>query len=519
MLLGNYLKVLSRSFERHKIIATINIAGLAIGMAAALLTILWVHHEWSFDRYHKNSDRVYRVIIQTEREGRIDRSAKTPAPCASALKREFPWIERSARFIRRDRIVTLNNRTIRSEILIADPTIFKVFTIPIIRGDKNSPLQSQKDVLISETMVRRYFPRKEPIGETITLGDKEELRISGVFRDIPDNSHFTFHLLTSLHTIPPSHHVNWGIRNYYTYILAQKGAHIDPTAAISMDFVDTYIGAQIRKQFKLAFHLQPLHDIHLHSDIRNEYQPNGSLYNLTLFLLAGCFILLIACLNYINLTTAWYAGRRQEVGLRKVLGASPRHILRQFLVESLLISIIATPAAMVLARWFLPIFNTLTGKHLFINILKNPWIFLSSIALIIVTSLISGIAPALFMLRTNPLHTLKGAPHRQSENPSSRQILVVFQFTLSITFMIIALIIALFTGHFTRWILLANILAWPAAYIFIANWFLNYPYRIPIPLTTFILSALTALLIAILTITHHTLKTARQNPAQTLRQH
>ena len=217
MMIWNYIKVVIRSFKRDKLVAAINIAGLSIGMAATLLTILWVHHEWSFDRYHKHSERVYRVIIQTEREGRIAQSATTPAPLASALEGEFPWIEAGARFIREDRIVTLNSRTIRGEILAADPSIFKVFTIPIIRGNHKTSLQSQKDILISDTMARRYFPGQDPIGETITLDNKYDLRVGGVFRDIPDNSHFQFHFLTSLHSIPPSHQANWGIRNYYTF--------------------------------------------------------------------------------------------------------------------------------------------------------------------------------------------------------------------------------------------------------------------------------------------------------------
>ena len=442
MIIGNYTKVVIRGLRRHKTIAAINIAGLAIGMAAALLAILWVRHELSFDRYHEHSNRVFRVIIKTEAEGVVRRSAKTPAPMAAALMEEFPWVEDVARFFFSERLVNVNGARSYHSVCFADPSIFNLFTIPIIRGNRSVPFQTQHEIIISDTMARRYFPDSDPIGKTITLDDKNDFRIGGVFRDIPDNSHFQFHYLTSIDHIPANHQVNWGMRNYYTYLLARKDARVNGPTAVPASFVDKYIGSQIRRQFNFAFQLQPIHDIHLHSDIRNEIQPNGSLYNVSLFLLAGLFILLIACLNYINLTTAWYAGRQMEVGLRKVLGASSRHLLRQFLMESIMLVMMAAPISLALADWFLPIFNSLTGKQLSIWQANSVWLALAMIALIIITGLISGIIPAYFMLRASPIHALKCLRAPKTDDPSLRTVLVVFQFTLSIAFMIIALIIS-----------------------------------------------------------------------------
>ncbi len=440
----NYLKVAVRNLIRYKGHSVINITGLAIGIASCLLLFLWVQDELSYDRYHVNADRIYRVISQAERNNKIRRSAKSPAPLAPALLNEFPWIQKAVRFTKNEFLVKCNNKLFYEDIFFADPDVFDIFTFPLAAGNPKTALKAPNSILISEEMKEKYFGEADPMGKTITLGEWHDFRITGVFKNIPRNSHFRFHFLGSVLTYHPDYHSKWGVSNYCTYILLSKDTPVDvDTFKEKMpQFVEKYRGKKIRDMYKLTYLLQPLTRIHLHSNMRNEIEPNRDIETVYIFSAIALFILLIACLNYINLATGRFANRAREVGLRKVLGASPAQLIRQFLGESFLLVLIALHIAIVLAVLFLPLFNSLSGKELVSHYFNNLSLLAAEVGIILCVGLISGIVPTLFISGFQPTSALKGMFKTSSVIPVLRGALVVFQFSISIVLIISTLIIS-----------------------------------------------------------------------------
>jgi putative ABC transport system permease protein len=440
----NYLKVAFRSLTRFKGHSFINIAGLAIGMAACLLLFLWVQDELSFDRYHENSDIIYRVVPQYEYDGRVERSAKTPAPLAPALLNEFPWIQNTTRFTKNKFLIKCNNNAFLGDIFFADPNVFDVFTFPLVAGNPKTALKNPNSILISEEMKNKYFGEEDPIGKTITADDWSNFRIVGVFKDVPHNSHFRFHFLTSIFNFRANHLSQWGVANYCTYILIKKGfPHVFETFSEKMpQFVEKYRGEKFRDMYKLTYLLQPLTSIYLDSNIINEIEPTRDIETVYIFSAIALLILIIACLNYLNLATARFTTRAREAGLRKVLGATPSQLIMQFLGESFLMALIALPLAILLAELFLPLFNSLSGKELAFYYFNNPFLLAGLVGIILCVGMLSGIVPSLFMSAFQPTAVMKGVLKTRSIIPVLRRSLVVFQFSISIALIICTMIIA-----------------------------------------------------------------------------
>jgi putative ABC transport system permease protein len=439
----NYLKVAIRNLIRYKWHSVINITGLTIGIASCSLLLLWVEDEFSYDRYHVNADRIYRVISQAERNNKIRRSAKSPAPLAPALLNEFPWIQKAVRFTKNEFLVKCNKKLFYEDIFFADPDVFDIFTFPLAAGNPKTALKAPNSILISEKMKEKYFGDADPMGKTITLGECNDFRITGVFKNIPRNSHFRFHFLGSVLTYRPDYHSEWGVSNYCTYILLPKDSHAYAAAFKEKmpQFVEKYWGKKLREMYNLTFLLQPLTRIHLHSNMRNEIEPNRDIETVYIFSAIALFILLIACLNYINLATGRFANRAREVGMRKVLGASPAQLIRQFLGESFLLVLIALPIAILLAELFLPFFNYLSGKELVSHYFNNLSLLAALVGIILCVGLISGIVPALFISGFQPTAILREMLKTSSFIPVLRRSLVVFQFSISIVLIISTLII------------------------------------------------------------------------------
>jgi putative ABC transport system permease protein len=438
----NYLKIAFRNIKKNRSYSFINIIGLAIGMAACLLLFLWVQNELSYDRYHEKAGRIYRVISQWESEGQVNRFAKTSAPLGPALVNEFADIDKAVRFGTNGFLISYENKLFFENVFFTDPEIFDVFKFPLIKGDPKAVLKEPHSIVISEEMEKKYFGEDDPIGKIINLDEFGDFKITGVFRDIPQNSHFKFDFLGSFHDYAALHFDQWGISNYLTYILTSKDFNQNKFDEKLPEFVEKYRGKEARYKYKVTYPLQPLTSIHLHSNLRGEIEPNSSIETIYIFSAVALFILLIACLNYINLSTARYASRAREVGLRKVIGASRMQLTRQFLGESLLFSFIAALLAVALAELFLPLFNFLSGKRLAVDYFENLILLPGLAVTVLFTGLAAGSLPAFYISALQPVKALKGMLRASSRVSWLRRSLVLSQFTISIIFIFCTIIIS-----------------------------------------------------------------------------
>lgn len=407
------------------------------------MLFLWVQDELSYDRYHEKAGRIYRVLLQYEVEGRFSQSATTSAPLAPALLNEFPEILNSVRFGRNGFVVSYQNKRFIEEVFFADPQVFDTFTFPLIKGEPKIVLKDPYSIVISETMCQKYFGDDDPIGKILTFDEwKRDFKITGIFRNIPQNSHFRFDFLGSFRDYASSHFDQWGISNYWTYILVSEDFSVDRYREKLPQFVEKYRGKESRYVYKTTFPLQPVTLIHLHSNLRNEIESNRDISTVYIFSAIALFILLIACLNYINLSTSKYVNRAREVGVRKVVGASRSQLIKQFLGESVLFSFIALLFAVMLTELFLPLFNSLARKELTINFFDNLFLTPVLVSVILFVGLASGILPAFFISALPPVKAIRGLHKASSEVYLLRKILVVSQFAISIIFIIGAIIIS-----------------------------------------------------------------------------
>ena len=441
-MLFNYLKVALRHIKRQTFYSFINIFGLAVGMACVLLIALWVRDEFRFDRHHANADRIHRIIFSYEYQGEHHESATTPWPLKSALLNDFPEIEQIARVERSGYYIRHNNNRFYETVYLADPEIFDIFSFPLIAGDRATALTEPYSLLLSETMSEKYFGSENPLGRTIQFENGKAYTVTGIFQDIPPQSHLRFDFLISFHSGWEKYYGDqWGMSNFWHYCLVSDDFNFAGFERRMGEFVEKYRGRESRTTYKIRYGLQPLTSIHLFSHIQNEVGPNGSLTTIVLFFAAGIFILLIACFNTINLSTARFSLRTQEVGLRKVLGANRSQIIKQFLGEALFLSTLAMTVSLGLAALILPFFNQLSGKSLLLKHLFAGPILIAAPLLILIVSLGSGAYPAFFLSSRLPLTVLRGTQKTGSRGGLLRKILIVAQFTIGIAFIAGTLII------------------------------------------------------------------------------
>lgn len=440
-MLRNYLKMSFRNIMRHKGFSFINITGLAIGLTCVMFILLWILDELSYDRYHENANRIYRVADEYESEGTLSRNVWTAAPLGPALQEYFPGIENFVRFDKYDYRVSYQNKRFPEKVFFADPQIFDIFTFPLIQGDPKTVLKEPYSLVISEDMARKYFGEENPVGRILTFNDRRDYKITGLFKTIPRNSHFHFDFLGSFIDHASRNFDQWGIQNYRTYILTSKGFQHDDFKQKMPDFIEKYMGRETRIVYKATMHLQPLTWIHLHSHLAGEIEPNGNIVNVYIFLIIGIFILLIACFNYINLSTAKFVTRIKEVGVRKVLGADRIQIIKQFLGESVYLSLIACIIASMLACIYLPVFNSLVLKDLVIGTLYHPTFLFTTIAIVLVVGIISGAYPAFFLSACHPLEVIQHMHKTGLTNAYFRKILIIIQLSVSIIFIVGTVII------------------------------------------------------------------------------
>ena len=442
----NYLKVALRNLIKHKVFSFINIFGLALGITVFLLIIQYVTFENSYDSFNKNADRIYRVRNDRIYSDKHDKSAGCPPALAPTLKKEFPEVIESARLRGTDAIFIDVNKKISEnleKIYYTEPSFLKIFSFPLLNGSTESALEEPYTVIISKSISLRYFGSENPINKVITLINeygKQDYRVTGVFKDVPQNSHVKFNMLISYKSLIAKNNqaeFYWGWNAFSTYILLAPNT--DPKA------LEAKFPAMIEKyknygdSYRREYLLQSLKSIHLNSNLRYEPEVNGNGETVKFLSIIALFVLILAWVNYMNLSTCRSLMRAKEVGVRKVLGSNRFQLIKQFITESFALNIIAIILAVIFDVIALPYFNQMTGKPLSADLLKNNWfIFLAMIA---GGSLLSCLYPAFVISSFNPLFVFKMKSGHTPKGFDLRKFLVIFQFAVSIILISFTIII------------------------------------------------------------------------------
>lgn len=441
-LVWNYIKTALRVIRRQKAYSFINISGLAIGLAVCMLIVLWVAEEWSFDRFHANASQIYRIYRDESATQTGSTSALTPPPMAAALKADFPDIIRATRFgYWRMPLVSYGEKRFNEEnYRHADPDFFAMFSFPLLKGNPETVFADPYSVVLTEKTAEKYFGQEDPIGKTLTVNNTYEVLVTGVMEDVPSNTSLTFELLSPFElllreSIGEDNEDNWGFNSFSTYVMVPKAVSSEDLNQKLKGYLKKY---QQEDTDELA--VQPLPHIHLFSRLGHDIHGRGDIKYVWIFTALAVFVLLIAGVNFMNLSTARSANRAKEVGLRKVVGAGRSQLIRQFFGESVLMALFALVAALILLELLLPLFNTLSGKQLTSPWRNNPVLLLGFLGLALATGMVSGSYPALFLSSFQPIRILKGTMRVTGANPSLRKSLVVFQFSLSV-FLIIGTIV------------------------------------------------------------------------------
>jgi putative ABC transport system permease protein len=438
----NYFKSTLRNIKKHKGYASINIVGLAIGMTCCILIVMYITTELNYDRYHENADRIFRLGFDANVGGSQVVSPISNVPSAPVLIQEYPEVVDAVRFrtVSRTSVEYEDKQFYENDILYADNSIFSVFTFQMTRGDPKTALETAYSAVLTETTAQRYFGDEDPIGKTLTLNNESNFVITGVMKDVPPNSHFTFDMLCSYETLYDRNREimeEWFNFMDYTYLLLSEGFDYRELEAKFPALIEKYMESMLKALGgEIEFFLQPLGSIHLHSNLENEMSPNSSITYIYIFGAVALFILCIACINFMNLATARSSTRAKEVGLRKVVGAERRELIRQFLGESLLYSILSLMIALLFSRLALPLVSSLSGQDLSLNFAHVPWLIPGLVGLALFVGLLAGSYPALFLSAFRPSQVLKGNLKAGSAHSRLRSILVVSQFIISICLII-----------------------------------------------------------------------------------
>lgn len=455
-MLKNYIKIALRNLRKHPGYTFINVSGLAVGLACSLLILIYVRDEVSYDRFWSHPDRIYRVLMDGKISDRELHAPITPAPMAPTIANEFPEIEASAR------VFTLSGQTLvardtrqflEKRFFYADSSFFRVFGYPMLAGDPRTALKEPHTVVLTQSTAKKYFPEGNALGKMLAISDTIDYRVTGIIPDVPSNAHMHFDFLASMTDYGPAQDQEWVSNNFSTYVLLRPGHKPAETDAKFRPLMKKYAEPQLRQfmnigwdEFikagnRLDYELQPITDIHLKSHLEFETEPNGSMMYVYIFSAIGFFILLIACINFMNLATARSAGRAREVGMRKVLGSTRQQIIRQFLAESAVMSLAALLLAVILVLALVPVFNNLSGKTVGFGSLFTPVTLLVLLGLTLAVALLAGSYPAFFLSSFQPVSVLKGKFDSSRKGVVLRSGLVVFQFAISITLIVSTLVV------------------------------------------------------------------------------
>ena len=446
-MLKNYLKITFRNMIKQKGYSFINILGLAAGLACCIFILLYVQFEFSYDNYHDDADRIFRVAKSVRNESRYDKMAAVEMMIAPTLRENFPQVEYAARIsFSRDQVVRYKDKIFKEEegnLRHVDPEILKIFKIPFIEGNPETALERPRTMVLTDEKSKKYFGDENPIGRSI-LVDTTSYEITGIVENPPGNTIFKYNFLMSYESIKNQEYLKMGWQspaNMPTFIKLAGGVNPEELAKQLTQIVRENISEFLERDgVEYNNFLQPLQDIHLNSNMIWELDQSGNILYLYIFSGIGIFILLIASMNFVNLSTARSANRAKEVGMRKVAGANRRQIIWQFLNESVITSILAMIAALIIVFFLLPFFNDLTNiKFSLVTIFEIDNI-LVLLGLVIIIGLFAGIYPALFLSAFKPISTLKGILGIGTKGGLLRKVLVVGQFSISISLIIGTLI-------------------------------------------------------------------------------
>jgi putative ABC transport system permease protein len=441
-MLKNYFKLTLRHLLKYRTYSFINIAGLAVGMTCCILILLYVRDELRYDRFHERAERIYRLTLSTE-EDRQPTNANTSFGQGPALAAEFPEVEAVVRFRKmgwgEKRVFAHNdNRFYEDRFFFADKNVFEVFSFSFLRGNPQTALAEPFSIVITEAMSQKYFGHDNPLGETISLdpyndGAFTDYKITGVVKNLPHYSHIKFDFLASFASQKDLADMEgrrgWGLESAFTYVLLKSNASAASVQAKLPAFLEKHVG----KDHWYSLHLQPLTDIRLYSKLRAELEPNGDIAYVYIFSAIAAFILLIACVNFMNLATAQSAQRTKEVGMRKVVGAVRSELVKQFLIESICLSLFALIIAFILIEASLPLLNSIVGKQIEIEYTNNLPFVAMMLGLALLTGVVAGSYPAFFLSASHPIESLTGKTSGGKKVAVIlRKGLVIFQFAISV---------------------------------------------------------------------------------------
>jgi len=430
-MIKHYFKIAFRNLLKHKSTSFINIFGLAIGMACCLLIMLFVKDEFSYDRFHQESGNIYRIVKDfVNDDGTRLPDATTPPALAPAMQKDIPEIASVTRIFpgwgRKFLFQYAGKKFLEEKIYRIDSSFFDVFTFPFIRGNPKSSFKELNSILLTESSSRKYFGDEESIGKVIST-ELGEIMVTGIVKDVPENSHIHFDFLISTKKIGGNINADWDFYNFYTYIKLKNKASISAVVPKIQALYQRNVARGTN-----IFYAQPLTAIHLSSSLKWELEANSDKLYAYVFSIIALFIILIACINYVNLTTARSSLRAKEIGVRKVSGAFKASLVRQFLIESVCTAIMALVLAGILAFLLLPVINQLTQKHLSLFHAGNIKLLLASVGTALFIGLAAGIYPAIYLSSFKPVLVLKGLKTKGNSIFNLRKGLVVFQFTISV---------------------------------------------------------------------------------------
>jgi putative ABC transport system permease protein len=444
-----------RNVLRQKYYAAINVAGLAIGMSCALIIFMIVRDELSFDRFHKNSDRIYRITLDAHVQNKEFITARSSGPVAASLQAELPEVEAATHIRSRggtptgDCAVRYGDKAFNEFLLFfADSAFFKVFTCEVLEGDVNTFLTQPHTIVITDAIARKYFGNAPAFGKTLEVDGTSHYMVCGVVKEFPQQSHWRFGLLASLVSLSVPEKENWLDNSWYTYALLKKGTSREQAESTFAPIVEKHVQPAVETELGgnwkemesrgmyYRYRFQPLTDIHLHSRLDEEVFPSGNAATVYAFIMIAVFILLIACINFMNLTTARSAHRAKEVGVRKVLGSHVPQLASLFLGEAVLFAIIAMIVGLGIIELLLPVVNELSGKSLTLATFASPQMIVGGLFFAVFVGVLSGSYPAFILSSFHPAKVLKGELRRGMRSGRLRSTLVVIQFAISIALMV-----------------------------------------------------------------------------------
>ena len=443
-MIKNYLKIAFRNLWRHKGFSFINVAGLAVGMTACFLIFIYVKFELSYDKFNQNFNQVYRLNTDIKSPNEVLHWSSASAPMGPALQQDYPeMVKANARVFGAGFLVVSGDKKFQeNNISFTDPALFDIFTFPFIRGNPKTALSAPFDAVLTETMAKKYFGSTDVVGKSLLLDGKHPVNITGVVKDVPLNSHFNFDMLISASTMEPLKLIRmaeWGNFSNFTYLLIPNPADAARVQARLPDFLRKHITEdQRRRGYNYELFVEPLKDVYM--DTFRGAPVNGSRTNIYTFSIVAVFILLIACINFVNLTTARASERAKEVGIRKVIGAFKQQLAMQFLGESVIISLVAFVIAVVLSILLMPLFNLLAGKVVSQGIFEQGYVFIL-FGISVAIGFLAGIYPSMVLTSFSITSVLKGRFSSSVKGIILRKGLVVLQFTISIVLIVGTLVV------------------------------------------------------------------------------